>query len=338
MTASENEHESARENERCEPSPGVHTPGPGWLRHNYILLLVLLVPAAMGIVSYGLLEVRTIEPPPPGDVAYWTAQRFVVEGLLQEALHSLAEARRADPERLDALLLLARLSLDAPGGKLVSIRSELERRLGEMSGDGRNGKGGEAEASEGAGAVHALLALSYRDADPGRAAEHEARAGELAAATATACYLRSVATPRAEESARWLEKGLPLDPEDLPSLKARVLELYRLRRFDGMLSVLRRATEDHPADPSLLFLLAIALRGVGDPDGAMPVHEEILRLRPRDPEAYRQRSLTHLSRRDPGQAARDARAAEALAPLGLRQFYESYLRRVLTAAEQGTDS
>lgn len=331
---SEDEHESDRENEPHHPPPAVHGERSGWLRHNYILVLVLLVPVAIGILSYAFLDVRKLEAPPAGDVAYWTAQRFAVEGQYDEALQFVAEARRADPERLDALLLLARLSLNANGEELARIRSELESRLEGMSGE-ENGR--ERGTNEGAGAVHALLALWYRESDRRRAAAHDAMAGELAAETATGCYLRSVAAPRAEEATAWLEKGRTLDPDHLSTLKASALELYRRRRFDGMQSVLRRATEEHPRDASLLFLLAIALRGAGDPDGALPVHEEVLALRPRDPEAYRQRSLTHRSRRDPGQAALDAREAERLAPPGLRPFYRDYLREVTSAAGQGTD-
>ena len=103
--------------------------GRGWLRKNYTLVLVLLVPGAIGLFAFAVMKVRQVEPPTPADLAYWAAQRFVSEGQYLEALHKVGVATLADPDRLDTALLLARLRLNAGGDGPVQIRSDLEKRL-----------------------------------------------------------------------------------------------------------------------------------------------------------------------------------------------------------------
>ncbi len=163
--------------------------GRGWLRQNYTLVLVLLVPGAIGLFAFAVMKVRQVEPPTPADLAYWAAQRFVSEGQYLEALHKVGVATLADPDRLDTALLLARLRLNAVGDELVQIRSDLEKRLERRLEKRPRG--------DGVGALHALLAQIDSESDPGRAAEHETAAAELQPETAAACYLRSVSTPRA---------------------------------------------------------------------------------------------------------------------------------------------
>lgn len=323
MTSPDRNEEEAGGTETAHPSSSRE--GRGWLGRNYTLVLILLVPAAIGLFLFSIMQVRRIEPPTPAELAYCAAQRFVAEGRNVEALHYLGVATRADPDRLDTALLMSRLRLNAGGDELARVRSDLEERL-ETNPD-----------EDGVGALHALLALAYSESAPERAAEHEARATELRPKTAAGCYYRSVATPSADEAFAWLDKGLSLDPDHVPSLKVSALALHRRRRFDEMNVVLQRADEERPGDASTLFLVALSLRADGDPDAALAIQETVLRLLPQDPEAYRQRSLTHALRRDPGKAVMDAREAVALAPPDLLGFYRAHLSMMLAAAGQRED-
>ena len=230
-----------------------------------------------------------------------TVDWLYAEGRYQAALTEMETNIHREKLTTQGRLLRARLLCEV--GRLNDAISELEELTD--------------ESPEIAGAAHYLLAAIYAGSDSDRAREHQGQAQSLLPEKAEAYCLRAVTASSPEDSLKWLEIAVQLDPRHYPSRQARALTCYRLRDYQKMAQDAEAIIALRPEDCLGYALRAIARREMAIFDEAVKDHDraiEICKVDTELAELYDQRRKTRYQMGDYEQALSDARQCVGLRP------------------------
>ncbi|KAA5545922.1 tetratricopeptide repeat protein [Roseiconus nitratireducens] len=244
--------------------------------------------------------------------------------LRDEALSTLEEAIKNDPELVEGYLLIARLNM-LPGGDKQAITDATTKAIEIL-------KDNPVERS----AALVLRALTW---GPG---EDEKRMEDLNAAVRddpeNLEALRARAALRLQQddvggAIEDLELVLTKDPTNERVAQTVVQQLAEMDRVDDALELLSKALEAEPSE-GLYRMRAILYRMQLKEDEALADLNKALAMQPKDPLALLSRAEIAISRQDVQAAKNDLRAAERIAPqvAGVEQ---AIFVRCLIAIEEG---
>ena len=244
--------------------------------------------------------------------------------LRDEALRTLEDALKNDPELVEAHLLVARLNM-LPGGDKDAITAATSSAIDLLADN-------PVERS----AAYLLRALTWgpgnedkRSADLDAAIKDDPKNREALQARA-AVRLQNQDVAGAIED---MERVLAEDPTNLQVAQTVVQKLADLDRVDDALKLLSKALEAKPSE-GLYRMRAILYRMQLKEEEALADLNKALAMQPQDPISLLQRAEISVARNNLQAAKDDLRAAERIAP-GVAAAEQAIFVRCLIAIEEG---
>ncbi|QDV82408.1 tetratricopeptide repeat protein [Planctomycetes bacterium TBK1r] len=244
--------------------------------------------------------------------------------LRDEALRTLEDALKNDPELVEAHLLVARLNM-LPGGDKDAITAATSSAIDLLADN-------PVERS----AAYLLRALTWgpgnedkRLADLDAAIKDDPKNREALQARA-AVRLQNQDVAGAIED---MERVLAEDPTNLQVAQTVVQKLADLDRVDDALELLSKALEAKPSE-GLYRMRAILYRMQLKEEEALADLNKALAMQPQDPISLLQRAEISVARKNLQAAKDDLRAAERIAP-GVAAAEQAIFVRCLIAIEEG---
>ncbi|PAY15344.1 hypothetical protein CKO51_32325 [Rhodopirellula sp. SM50] len=244
--------------------------------------------------------------------------------LRDEALRTLEDALKNDPELVEAHLLVARLNM-LPGGDKDAITAATSSAIDLLADN-------PVERS----AAYLLRALTWgpgnedkRLADLDAAIKDDPKNREALQARA-AVRLQNQDVAGAIED---MERVLAEDPTNLQVAQTVVQKLADLDRVDDALKLLSNALEAKPSE-GLYRMRAILYRMQLKEEEALADLNKALAMQPQDPISLLQRAEISVARNNLQAAKDDLRAAERIAP-GVAAAEQAIFVRCLIAIEEG---
>ncbi|MCS7468343.1 tetratricopeptide repeat protein [Stieleria sp. ICT_E10.1] len=244
--------------------------------------------------------------------------------LRDEALRTLEDALKNDPELVEAHLLVARLNM-LPGGDKDAITAATSSAIDLLADN-------PVERS----AAYLLRALTWgpgnedkRLADLDAAIKDDPKNREALQARA-AVRLQNQDVAGAIED---MERVLAEDPTNLQVAQTVVQKLADLDRVDDALKLLSKALEAKPSE-GLYRMRAILYRMQLKEEEALADLNKALAMQPQDPISLLQRAEISVARNNLQAAKDDLRAAERIAP-GVAAAEQAIFVRCLIAIEEG---
>lgn len=283
------------------------------------------------LVSY--LKAQELSPDDT-EIAYRTASALLQTGYLEEAQSQLRRIVFAEPDHLNARASLGNCQL--------------------LLGDTANAKQNFCEVLERApgnrNALYGLTSVLLEEDKADEAAVPARHLVELLPDSAAVLTLFAETQARTDQKAAAIaafRKALKADPDHGPALIGLSQTLLLRKRYDEVIGLTIRASENAPADPLPLELLSDALQGKGALDDAREAVEAALKLQPRSQSALVRLSTLCRKQSDHKGALKyaldahdlDTSGREAMNALGaaLAAFkYPKEARSVLTGMSSGT--
>ncbi len=219
-----------------------------------------------------------------------------------EALDSLNQAVKHDPELVEAYLMIARLNM-LPEGDVKAILEATSRAIDLLGDEPR-------EQS----AAYVLRALTQSDDDKKLADLDEAvRIDDENLEAKQARAAIRLQKGDVDGAITDLEALLTKDPTNQAVAQAAVQQLVELNRTEDALSLITKTLEAKPNE-GLYRMRAILYRMEGKEDEALSDLNKALAMQPKDPVSLLQRAEIALSRGDIKSAKQDLKTATQIAP------------------------
>ncbi|MCK7611378.1 tetratricopeptide repeat protein [Roseibium sediminicola] len=283
------------------------------------------------LVSY--LKAQELSPEDT-EIAYRTASALLQTGYLEEAQSQLRRIVFAEPDHLGARASLGNCQL--------------------LLGDTDNAKQNFCEVLErvptNRNALFGLASVLLKENKPDEAAVAAKYLVDLLPDSAAVLTLFAETQARTDQKAAAIaayRRALKSDPDHGPALLGLAETLLLRKRFDEVIELTIRASENAPADPLPLELLSDALMGKGALEDAIEAAEAALKIEPKSlstlvrlstlsrKTADHKAALSYaLAAHDLDKTSRDALNALGAALAALK--YQAQARSVLTGLATGT--
>ncbi len=240
----------------------------------------------------------------------------------QQALDSLQEAIKYDPELVEAYMLIARLNL-LPEGSAEEVRKAATKAIELLAND-------PVEQSD----AYVLRAMRQED-DKAKMEDLDA-AVKADPKSAEALQGRALLRLNAEDlngAVEDLQTLLKLDPSNQAVAQAAVEQLVKMDRIDDAVKLLSDALQVKPNE-GLYRLRGIIYRTQGKEEEAKEDLDKAIAMQPRDPLSLLQRAEIYLAQNDVKRAKQDLKEAIRVAPQ-VADSVSAVRIRCYIAAEEG---